>query len=161
MLNWLIRARLISAIMVVAMMVGALLMIGIGAYYTWEAVALLLGRGHALAGASTTLSAKLALLEAIDSFLFALVLFYFGYGTYFLVVNPESVDAQHPLPAWLQVKNIGQMKKTLLEVIVVLLAVVFLQAGFADEAEPDWSILVYPISIVALAISLKLISFDH
>ena len=62
MLNWLIRARLMSTILVVAMMAGALIMIGIGSYYTWEAVASLLGRGHAPAHLSATLAAKLALL---------------------------------------------------------------------------------------------------
>ena len=85
---------------------------------------------------------------------------YLGCGTYFLVVNPESVSEQHPLPDWMQVKNIGQMKKTLLEVIIVLLAVVFLQEGFAVE-EASWEILIFPISIVALAVSLKLVPFDH
>lgn len=161
MLNWLVRARFLAILVVLALMVGAVIMIGIGGYYTWEAIASLLGGGHAPAHVSPELGAKLSLLEAVDSFLFALVMLYFGYGTYFLVVNPEAVTEENPLPGWLQVKNVGQMKKTLLEVIILVLAVVFLQVGLGEETGLRWEILVFPISIVALAAAVKLIPFDH
>ena len=161
MLNWLTRARLIGGVIVIALMIGAIIMIGIGGWYTWEAIASLLGRGHAPAHVSPELGAKLALLEAVDNFLFALVMMYFAYGTYFLVVRKEPPSKDHPLPDWLMVKNVGQMKKTLLEVIILVLAVMFLQVGLAQETELRWVILVFPISIVALALAVKIIPFDH
>ena len=161
MLKWLVRARLLGVLVVIALMIGALILIGIGGYYTWEAIASLLGGGHAPPHVTPEQGAKLALLEAVDSFLFALVMFYFGYGTYFLVVNPEAVSAENPLPEWLRVKNVGQMKKTLLEVIVLVLAVLFMQVALAEETELRWVVLIFPISIVALAASVRLIPFDH
>jgi uncharacterized membrane protein YqhA len=86
---------------------------------------------------------------------------YFAYGTYFLVIRKDPPSEDNPLPDWLQVKNVGQMKKTLLEVIILVLAVMFLQVGLAQETEMRWVILVFPISIVALAIAVKIIPFDH
>lgn len=160
MLKWLERARFIGVLIVIALMIGAVVMIGIGGYYTWEAIDSLFGGGHAPAHVSPELGAKLALLESVDNFLFALVMLYFAYGTYFLVVRKEPPTAAN-LPEWLQVRNIGQMKKTLLEVIILVLAVMFLQVGLAQETELRWVILVFPISIVALALAVKLIPFDH
>ena len=161
MLNWLVRARFIGGVIVIALMIGAVIMIGIGGWYTWEAIASLLGGGHAPAHVSPELGSKLALLEAVDAFLFALVMMYFAYGTYFLVVRKEPPSEDHPLPDWLQVRNVGQMKKTLLEVIILVLAVMFLQVGLAQETDLRWVILVFPISIVALALAVKIIPFDH
>lgn len=157
----LFRARLVFGVMVIALMIGAVIMIGLGGWYTWEAIASLMGAGHAPAHVSPELGAKLALLEAVDNFLFALVMMYFAYGAYFLVIRKDPPSEDHPLPDWLQVKNVGQMKKTLLEVIILVLAVMFLQVGLAQETEMRWVILVFPISIVALAIAVKIIPFDH
>ena len=160
MLKWLERARFIGVLIVIALTIGAVIMIGIGGWYTWEAIDYLFGGGHGPAHVSPELGAKLALLESVDNFLFALVMLYFAYGTYFLVVRKEP-PTESNLPEWLQVRNVGQMKKTLLEVIILVLAVMFLQVGLAQETELRWVILVFPISIVALALAVKLIPFDH
>lgn len=161
MLKWLVRARLVGGVIVIALMIGAVIMIGIGGWHTWEAIDSLFGGGHAPAHVSPELGAKLALLEAVDNFLFALVMMYFAYGTYFLVVRKDHPSEGDPLPDWLHVRNVGQMKKTLLEVIILVLAVMFLQVGLAQETDIRWEILVFPISIVGLALAVKLIPFDH
>lgn len=83
-----------------------------------------------------------------------------GYGTYFLVVNPRAVTDETPIPEWLQVENVGQMKKTLLEVITLVLAIVFLEVALGEETGLHWEILVLPISIVALSSAVKLVPFD-
>ena len=41
------------------------------------------GFGHPAEGVSTTLAAKIELLEAVDSFVFAMAIIYFTYGSYF------------------------------------------------------------------------------
>ena len=66
MLKWLVRARLLGVLVVIASMIGALILIGIGGYYTWEAIASLLGGGHAPPHVSEMHGAKLALLEEFD-----------------------------------------------------------------------------------------------
>ena len=40
-----------------------------------------------------------------------------------------------PMPDWLKVQSLAQMKKTMLEVIVVLLAVLFLKVGLETQAQ--------------------------
>jgi hypothetical protein len=51
------------------------------------------------------------------------------------------------------------MKKVLLEVILVLISVFFLKLVITSEEYLDWSVLILPITIVAIAISLKLVDF--
>jgi hypothetical protein len=53
------------------------------------------------------------------------------------------------------------MKRTLLEVIVVLLAVLFLKIGLGSQTDLGWEMLIYPIGIVAIAAAIKMIGFDH
>lgn len=160
MIDMLIRFRFIGIPVVLALVVGSFVMIAIGVYHVYEAIVVLTGHGHAAEGVSATLASKIELLEAIDSFVFAMVMIYFAFGTYFLLVASEGEDQHHALPEWLDVKSIGQLKKTLLEVIVVLLAILFLQQ-IVVPGDLDWMLLVYPASIVAIAIALKLIPFSH
>lgn len=65
------------------------------------------------------------------------------------------------MPDWLQVQSLGQMKGTLLEIMVVLLAVLFLKLGLQTQAELVWELLVIPVGIVTIAAAVKLIRFDH
>lgn len=159
MLTWLDRTRYVAVILVLAILIGALILIGIGCYYTWEAFAKLIGLDVKEAAGPWTIGAKLAILKAVDSFLFATVLLYLAFGMYFLGFPPES--GKSDLPDWLEVKSVAQMKKTLLEVIVVLLAILFLQALIEQAGDLTWLLLIYPAAIIAIAISLKLIPFDH
>lgn len=160
MLDLLSRVRFVSVAIVIALMLGAIMMIAIGGYHVYEAAITLAGHGHPAEGVSETLAAKIELLEAVDSFVFAMVMIYFSYGTYFLLVSSKAEDHIGPLPNWLHVKNIGQLKKTLLEVIVVLVAILFLQ-HIVVPGELAWALMVYPASVAALAVALWLIPFDH
>lgn len=66
------------------------------------------------------------------------------------------------VPGWLQVNNLEQMKKTMLEVIVVLLAVLFIKAGLETQAQTElnWNMVLIPLGIVAIGATIKLIGFD-
>lgn len=55
------------------------------------------------------------------------------------------------MPDWLKVQILGQMKKTLLEVVVVLLAVLFLKLGLQTQGTLSWKLLIIPVGIVAVA----------
>ena len=160
MIDMLIKFRFIGIPVVLALVVGSVIMIAIGVYHVYETIVILSGHGHAAEGVPETLASKIELLEAIDSFVFAMVMIYFAFGTYFLLVASEDEERSRSLPGWLDVKSIGQLKKTLLEVIVVLVAILFLQK-IVSATELDWPLLIFPASIVALAIALKLIPFEH
>ena len=151
MLTWLDRTRYIAVVLVIAIVIGAVVLIGSGCYYTWSAVAKLTGIGGGEATLAWTIDAKLAILKAVDSFLFAIVLLYLGFGTYYLAFDTQDKEET----SWLEVKSVAEMKKTLLEVIVVLVAILFLQALVEKAGDLNWLLLVYPAAIIALAIALK------
>ncbi len=160
MLDLLVRFRFIGIPVVLALVVGTVIMIVIGVYHVYEAALLLTGAGHGPEGVAPSLAAKIELLEAIDSFVFAIVMTYFAFGAYFLLVASDEDAASSKLPEWLRVTSIGQLKKTILEVIVVILALLCLQRVAGAEAL-EWEILVYPAIIIGLAIALKFIPFNH
>lgn len=80
-------------------------------------------------------------IELIDLFLISTILYIFSLALYSLFI-----DNQVPLPRWLVITNLNDLERSLLSVLVVLLAITFL--GFAV----DWSFGDY--SIVALGIAI-------
>ena len=103
------------------------------------------------------------MIESLDNFLLAFVLIYFAYSIYFLFIQDKPTEEQQKavgMPVWLQVEDLGHMKRVLLEVILVLIAVFFLKLVFTEQEELAWTVLILPITIVAIAISLKLVHFD-
>ena len=69
-------------------------------------------------------------------------------------------------PRWLKVENIGSLKKTLLEVVAVLLAIMFVRTLAekmildGQSPGPGWEMLIMPAGILAIAISSRLM-FDR
>ena len=105
-----------------------------------------------------TEEAILRLLEALDNFLIGLAFLYFAYGIYALFIDFKEEELE--LPPWLRVKDIAVLKKSLLEVLLVLLSVVFIKRTLevASISEIQWKILVIPLSIVAIALSTRFMS---
>ncbi len=155
--------RLISVLAVLSSLVGALLMFWIGTTNTIQAILLVVGRSEAMVEGSRIEPSELVtieLLECLDHFLVGLVFLYFAYGIYALFLQPEEDDAE--TPHWLRVTNIGTLKKTLLEVLVVLLTVIFVK-GLLERLSfraLEWTYLVIPLSIVAIALSTRLLQFE-
>lgn len=104
-------------------------------------------------------------IEGLDRFLIAIVLLYFAYGVYSLFIHPERHETELALPAWLQVKQIGQLKQVVAEVIIVILFVLFLRVALQVYQRPDVSMswtqiatfLMLPVCTVLLALALKLV----
>ena len=164
MINALFSIRFVSVLAVIAGLFGALLMFLAGSNETFLAYQIFFGfkESHLAGGVAVETTVKL--LSALDQFLFGLVLLYFAYSIYFLFIarEAEAEGAAHiAMPQWLKVQSLGQMKRTLLEVIVVLLAVLFLKLGLEHQAALGWEILAIPLGIVAIAAAIKLIGFDH
>jgi len=167
--------RWFSIVTVFSSLVGALLMFIIGAANTVEAIMRYLeidGQSTPLKHFFTTTSpnaaprpaANLLLLESLDNSLTGLTFLYFAYGIYALfLTNSTSVGTA---PRWLKVENIGSLKKTLLEVVAVLLAIMFVRTLAekmildGQSQGPGWEMLIMPAGILAIAISSRLM-FDR
>jgi uncharacterized membrane protein YqhA len=59
-------------------------------------------------------------LTAVDAILLGTVLLVIGYGLYELFIDPEL-----PVPAWLRVRDLDDLKSKLIGVVVAIIAVVF------------------------------------
>lgn len=151
--------RWFSIVTVLSSLVGALLMFLIGAANTAEAVLRYFGLRVDAATTATSSprpAANLLLLESLDNGLTGLTFLYFAYGIYALFLTTSETMAE--APRWLRVENIAALKKTLLEVVAVLLAVMFVRV-LAEKMltdGPSWEMLIMPAGIIAIAVSSRL-----
>ena len=168
MLKLLFSFRFLTILAIIGSVSGALLMFLIGSSETIIAYKVFLGfkKVDNLIG-DPNLVATVKLLSALDAFLLGMILLYFSCSIYFLFIRRKSEETDRSrirIPDWLKVQSLGEMKKTLLEVIVVLLAVLFLKMGLTTQSEPSvlhWDLLLITIGIVGIATAIKLINFDH
>jgi len=103
------------------------------------------------------------LVASVDHFLFGTILIIFAIGLYKLLFRVPSGNEEDPNsrknPSWKEVKNMGGMDEMLLKVIIMLLAVAFLEFMLnAGLGSLDWPVLVVPLTIIALAIGLRWMS---
>lgn len=106
--------------------------------------------------------AVISVIEALDRFLIAIVLLYFAYGVYTLFLHPEETEEDLALPEWLKVRQIGQLKQVVAEVIIVILLVLFLRLALqafhsaTTTLEPLQiaTLMVLPVSVLFLALAL-------
>jgi uncharacterized membrane protein YqhA len=98
-----------------------------------------------------------AVVEIVDTFLLALVIQVVSLGIYQLFI-----DAAIPVPAWLQVADLDDLKAKLVSVVITMLGVFFLGRVFAQAGGQDilWLGLAIAAVIVALALFLN-VHFRH
>lgn len=97
-------------------------------------------------------------LEAVDAFLFALVLMIFAYGIALgFVFHHVPERYRDYLPAWMLVEGVGQLKRTLAEVVIVVLIVIFARTIIESRGNLQFSMLVLPVSVLLLALALRLL----
>lgn len=161
-------SRYFTLIAVAASLAGALLMFFMGAMNTFEAFSQqFLAQQVMPGGMADDLpdeeATVISLMVALDRFMIGVVLLYFAYGVYSLFVRPRQSSSELGLPEWLHVTQIGQLKQTLAEVIIVVLFVLFLRVAlqtFQEEAI-SWQgvgrFLLLPVSIALLAAALRLV----
>ena len=151
-LTFFLSLRAIMLIGSAGAMVGALLMFLQGGFYLHEAWHTLLAAGDAAQKQVTV-----PVLEAVDSFLFGIVLVIFAYGIAigFVFTLPEGYGAQ--LPVWMKVGGVGQLKATLAEVVIVVLIVIFARVVVEAQGKFEWSMLVLPASILMISVALRMI----
>jgi len=113
--------------------------------------------------------AVIKVIEGLDRFLIAIVLLYFAYGVYSLFIRPDEGTREKrdelALPSWLKVKEVGQLKQVVAEVIMVIIFVLFLRVAMQAFQRSDLvlsleqigSLLVLPLCATLLALALKLV----
>ncbi|MGM0584908.1 MAG: YqhA family protein [Pseudomonadota bacterium] len=155
-----VRRSLVLAVL--ASFVGAGLMILIGLQDTADAVLQLVHPQENDLPVGDAIAVRL--ISALDRFVIAVVLLYFGFGIYSLFVRPNQVPEDTGVPGWLDVQGIGQLKQTLAETIIVVLFVLFLRVTletFIDQGvNLEWpsllKLLTLPAAIFLLSASLRL-----
>lgn len=158
--------RFFTLVAVAASLGGALLMFYIGAENTLAAFSQQFGpEAVSVEGLPEDEATVISLMVALDNFLIGVVLLFFAYGVYGLFVRPDFNSRDLGLPEWMHVEQIGQLKQTIAEVIIVVLFVLFLRialqtfqsgVGEADFARIGW-FLMLPFSILMLAGALRLV----
>jgi uncharacterized membrane protein YqhA len=100
---------------VVGLFAGAVTLVVVAAADTVRAIA------GAFTGVLTIKNATLEFIEIADVFLLATVLYIMALGLYELFI-----DDSLPLPAWLEIRTLDDLKDKLVGVVVVVMAVLFL-----------------------------------
>ena len=163
MLESFFRIRFMTVLAVMASLLGAALLLIIGTSHVIDAFLVFFGLTVPHVAGNESSEAVVSVIESLDNFLLAFVLIYFAYSTYFLFVRGERTAEQQkniPMPDWLHVEDLGHMKRVLLEVIMVLIGVFFLKLVFTAQDDLGWTVIILPITMVAIAVSLKLVPFD-
>ena len=95
------------------------------------------------------------LLQSIDLFLMAMVLFVFALGVQVLF-NSKPLEGV-PLPKWLQIQNFTELKVILWEAILTTMVIAYVASMVQKRGEGEtlnYTHLVLPASIMLLAMSL-------
>jgi uncharacterized membrane protein YqhA len=151
MLKVLLSLRFLALFTSFGAVVGALLMFWVGGAKLVSAVGMLSLDGD------TVKPITAAVMSATDAFLFGAVLIIFAYAIAFGFVLQTSPEFRQRLPGWIQVESVGELKRTLIEVILVYLVVDFATDLAAGEGHVSWETLVVPMSIVLIAGALRLV----
>ena len=154
------RLRYISLTAVIASGLGSILMFLIGAIKTGRAYLTYFGGiGH-----QPDVSAKQAItymIQAVDIFLIGLVLMIFSGGIYTLFLQRLESGATE-INSWVKITSISQLKRILVELVIVILFVRTLEGALAIEPGAYiWENLVLPLGILMLALAFKFMEFKN
>ena len=162
MFNYFFKLRYMVLFIILSTILGAALMISIGVVEVVEVFKMyFLGTPlpEEFADISRAEMASLMVVGILDSLLFGLVLIIFSYGIYVLYIHDH--ESGIVLPNWLKIKDVEQLKKTLAQVIVIILFVKFLEITLETIARHNgvfqWEHLVLPMSILLLSLGLKIL----
>ncbi len=108
---------------------------------------------------SGAISSKLAkvlavgLIEAVDIFLIAIVAHMIGLGLYRLFVDPEL-----PLPAWLKLRDLDDLKNNLVSSVIAVLSVLFLREAVGWDGQRDLLRFGGALALIISALTLYLVA---
>jgi uncharacterized membrane protein YqhA len=155
MFEQLLKIRYIVLVIVVLAVAHAIAFLVLGAKVAVSAYAHVLTGGN---GVEHNARPGLELLHSLD-FMFVAIVFLvlaLGFAKLFLV-GPQTTESMH-LPTWLRIDSIAELKVLLWETILLTLVISALSeltTGLFEKL--DWSALITPTAILALAFSLYLV----
>jgi uncharacterized membrane protein YqhA len=138
------NCKYVVLIAVVSLMVAAVVTFGWGAVKTAAFIVTLLS-------SSDDTLAIVSLLVIVDTFLIGTVLFIFSIGLYELFIGELKQ------PAWLDIKDLGALKAKLSDVIVLFMAIKFLDKLLQSKDYQDTLLYACAVAIV----SAVLIAFNR
>ena len=150
--------RFMSLLAVFSSLLGSILMFIIGATKTYYAFAAYFWGYQPPTGLAKLKGSDIAtayIIKSFDAFLIALVLFIFAYGVYWIFVSQEDDETRKDPLKSVRINTIGQLKKTLAEIIIVILFVKFLEIALINLKSLTWELFVLPGSILLLSLALK------
>jgi uncharacterized membrane protein YqhA len=131
---------------------GAFLMFWLGASKLFHAVS-----SGAVADPLATTTMTTSVMGATDAFLFGVVLITFSYAIMFGFVIDQPAKAGPSTATWTGLRGVGELKHTLIEVILVYLVVDFATDLVEEATALSWQTLVVPLAIVLIAGALRLL----
>ena len=158
------RIRFVSIIAVVFSAIGSLLMFVVGAQKTLKALSIYF-MGDQLTTEppppphlDATDQTMIAIVESVDAFLIGIVLMIFALGVYYLFISKVQSSSA---PSWLHVSSVEHLKKSLMEVILVVLSVMFLREMLYLGEAWTFESLSIPAGVALLAAALKLLDWKN
>jgi uncharacterized membrane protein YqhA len=140
--RFLAATRYIALVPVICIFLAATALMIYGAFETFQVIA------HAFSDEVSAKGAKgllLSAIELVDLFLLATVLYVISVGLYELFVD-DSI----PLPNWLVIHDLDDLKEKLIGVVIVVLGVLFLGQVISWDGQRD---LLNPGAAIALVIA--------
>ena len=98
--------------------------------------------------------------ESLDSFMIALFLIIFALGISKLFLPKATFINGFELP-WLKIENFSQLKYIMWELMLTTIFVYFVTKIIGAENHLDWTLLIFPGSILMLSIAYKLLKQAH
>lgn len=129
-----------------ASILGALLLMAQGSY---EMVLVII---DAIANESSLKESIVYVLTAVDAILLGTVLLVIGYGLFELFIDDEL-----PVPLWLRVYDLDDLKSKLIGVVVAIIAVVFV--GIFVDAKRSADVISYGVGAGALVVGLAIFAY--
>lgn len=152
--NFIFSFRYFAILAVVASLVGSVLLFLLGVAKTFKSL-----KAFATDFDAGNKLIILGLIEAIDTFLFGIVMLIFANGIFRIFIHRYSLDSR-PAGNWFNVNSVSDLKKYLAQVIIVILFVEFFQRVVVSGVNLSWEMLVLPVSICLLSLSQKLLNWD-
>ncbi|HQR52722.1 MAG TPA: YqhA family protein [Burkholderiales bacterium] len=123
-------SRYIVLIAVVGTFVASCVLLVYEALVVAQAVVRIIGEGEISPQGAKVIA--IGLIEAVDVFLIAIAVYIISLGLYALFI-----DDKLPLPRWLEVHDLEDLKANLVSIVIAVLAVLFLREAVAWDGERD------------------------
>jgi uncharacterized membrane protein YqhA len=123
-------SRYIVLIAVAGTFVASVTLLVYEAIVVAEAVIRIIAEGRVSAAGAKVLA--VGLIEAVDIFLIAIAVYIISLGLYALFI-----DDALPVPRWLEVHDLEDLKANLVSIVIAVLAVLFLREAVAWDGERD------------------------